>query len=186
MNLLRPELLQGRAIALAPGVSETVSSGLSGLGARVELLPENDVPVAESDGAEVGRWARERAPLHALVYDAAPDFGRGGPRALAETMERAWAAVRELAVGALIDAQDPGKAILIAPRPQAGPHAEPARAALENLSRTLSVEWARYQVTVVAVAPGTRTTESQLAELVCYLCSEAGAYLSGCRLELAG
>ena len=58
-------------------------------------------------------------------------------------------------------------------------------AALENLSRTLSVEWARYEVTVVTVALGAGTTTDQVAELVSYLCSEAGAYLSGCRLELA-
>ncbi|MBV9807120.1 MAG: hypothetical protein JO286_08060, partial [Solirubrobacterales bacterium] len=49
-----------------------------------------------------------------------------------------------------------GKVLLIAPRSRAGSFAAAARAALENLARTLSVEWARYGATAVAVAPGVR------------------------------
>ena len=180
MSLLRTELLRDRAVALAPGVPQEVAAALSELGARVELLED----LTASDDEQVGAWARAHAPLHALVYDAAPGFGAGGSDGLTETMERAWAAVREVAVGALIEDDGPGKVILLGPRPDAGPQAEAARAALENLSRTLSVEWARYEVTVVMVAPGVQTSERQLAELVCYLCSVAGAYLSGCRFDL--
>ncbi|MFL5823494.1 MAG: hypothetical protein ACJ764_08650 [Solirubrobacteraceae bacterium] len=185
MSLLRGELLQGRAVALAPGVPKEVAVALSGLGARVELLEESG-ELAQSDDELVGQWARAHGPLHALVYDAGPSFAGAGPQGLAQALERTWAAVREVAVGALIEGQEPGKIILLGPRPDAGPHAEAARAALENLSRTLSVEWARYDVTAVTVAPGPRSSDRHLADLVCFLCSEGGAYLSGCRLDVGG
>jgi hypothetical protein len=84
----------------------------------------------------------------------------------------------------MIAAERPGKVVLVGPRPDAGPFAGAARAGLENLARTLSVEWARYGVTAVAVWPGERTTGEELAELVSFLVSPAGDYLSGCRLAL--
>ena len=62
--------------------------------------------------------------------------------------------------------------------------AEAARAALENLARTLSAEWARYGITVTAIAPGRSTTDDEVASLVAFLTSVAGDYYSGCRFEL--
>jgi NAD(P)-dependent dehydrogenase (short-subunit alcohol dehydrogenase family) len=189
MTVLNPDLLQGRAVALAGPVPEGVAAALAELGARVEVLGRSPGPGSHPEQAgvtgdeTVGKWARGRGPLHALVYDAGPSFAQGGLEALVQMTQDAWQAVREVAVGALLEAQGPGKIVLLAPRPDAGPHAEAARSGLENLARTLSVEWARHEVTVVAVAPGPRTGEDELAELVCFLCSPAGAYLSGCRLE---
>ena len=84
----------------------------------------------------------------------------------------------------MIPAQRPGKVVLIAPRPDAGAFAQASRAALENLARTLSVEWARYGITATAITPGCATTAEQLAELVCFLVSPAGDYFSGCRFSL--
>jgi hypothetical protein len=192
MTVLHPELLLGRAVALAGGVPGTVAAALSALGARVEVMDPHRLPGSgsppERSGATaeepVGEWARARGPLQAVVYDGGPSFADGGLDALVRMTQDAWQAVREVAVGALFEAEEPGKIVLLAPRPDAGPYAEAARAGLENLSRTLSVEWARHQVTVVTVAPGGRTEEGELAELVCFLCSPAGAYLSGCRLAL--
>jgi NAD(P)-dependent dehydrogenase (short-subunit alcohol dehydrogenase family) len=74
--------------------------------------------------------------------------------------------------------------VLIGPPAQAGPRAQSAQAGLENLARTLSVEWARYGVSAVMMAPGVGATETDLSTLVAFLVSEAGEYLSGCRLEL--
>lgn len=179
MNLFAAGLLEGRAIAVAGGLPDAVAQWLDQLGARVDRLGELDV----ADDA-VGEWARAHAPLSTLVYDAAPSFGAGGPEALLRTIQHAWSAVRELAVGALIDGAGPGKIILLGPRPQAGPGASAACAALENLARTLSVEWARHEVTAVMVAPGASSTEAELAELICFLCSPAGDYFSGCRIPL--
>jgi hypothetical protein len=162
--LLRDELLTGRAVALAGGPCAHVPAALATLGARVETMPE-------LDGEVVGEWAAARAPLHALVYVARGD-------ALKDFLAGAWVAVREVAVGALIPSGS-GKIVLVAP-----PRQRPVQAALENLARTLSVEWARYGVSAVAIAPGARTTDDDLAELVCYLVSVAGDYFSGCAFEL--
>ena len=62
----------------------------------------------------------------------------------------------------------------------------PAAAGLENLARTLSIEWARHGITTVAVAPGEDTSAAELAALACYLLSPAGAYFSGCLMDLRG
>ncbi len=138
-------------------------------------------PTLDEDGAR--DWAAGVAPLHALVFDAAPTFGDGGQAHLAAALEAAWVATRGVATGALIPA-GAGKVVLIAPRASGGSFSSAARAALENLSRTLSVEWARYGVTVVSIAPGAGTTDAELAELVCYLASVAGDYFTGCLFEL--
>ena len=180
MSLLRKDLLRGRRIALAGTPEEALRTALVDLGADVEPLLLTELG---EDEERVGEWARAHLPLHALVYCAGPVFGTGGEEALNTTLDRAWAAVREVAVGALIEAEHPGKVVLIAPGAGDGPLAEAAAAGLENLARTLSVEWARYQVTAVMVAPGA-TPEAQLATLVAFLVSEAGEYLSGCRVEL--
>ena len=100
-------------------------------------------------------------------------------------LEPAWVAIRGVATGALIPG-GAGKIVLIAPRAAGGPFATAARAGLENLARTLSVEWARYGVTAVTIAPGARTADDELAELVCFLVSPAGDYFSGCGFELGG
>jgi hypothetical protein len=171
MTLLREELLAGRRIAVGGSVTDAVTEALRALGAELEPLDIDQLP---ADEGRLGEWARERAPLHALVWGAAPD----------PTLERVWAAVRETATGALIEAPSPGKLALLAPRPDAGELAGAARAGLENLVRTLSVEWARYEVTAVLIAPGAAATDEQLAAITCFVVSEAGAYLSGCRLDL--
>ena len=43
-------------------------------------------------------------------------------------------------------------------------HSAAARAAVENLSRTLSIEWARYGILVNAIAPGQFATETLLTK----------------------
>jgi NAD(P)-dependent dehydrogenase (short-subunit alcohol dehydrogenase family) len=175
--VLRPGLLDGRAIALAGGSAPAVRESLAGLGARVH---EVDLAPGE-DG--VKDWAAGAMPLRALVYDSRSAFAGGGQARLQQALEEAWIATRGVATGALIPA-GAGKVVLIAPRPGGGSFAAAARAALENLARTLSVEWARYRVTTVALAPGARTSDEELAELVSFLVSPAGEYFSGCSLEL--
>jgi NAD(P)-dependent dehydrogenase (short-subunit alcohol dehydrogenase family) len=177
VTVLRGDLLHGRAVALAGGVTSAVSRALSALGASVHELD----PALDEDGAR--DWAGGVAPLHALVFDAAPMFGDGGQAHLGAALEAAWVATRGVATGALIPA-GAGKVLLLAPRPASASFAGAARAALENVARTLSVEWARYGVTAVAIAPGARATDDDLAELVCFLVSVAGDYFSGCAFEL--
>jgi NAD(P)-dependent dehydrogenase (short-subunit alcohol dehydrogenase family) len=164
-------------VALAGGVPSAVTGALTTLGANVHELDA----ALDEDGAR--DWADAVAPLHALVFDAAPTFAGGGQAHLGAALEAAWVATRGVATGALIPA-GAGKVLLIAPRPAGASFASAARAALENLARTLSVEWARYAVTAVAIAPGARTTDEELAELVCFLVSVAGDYFSGCVFDL--
>ena len=178
MTVLRNELLAGTRIALAGEDRDAIRGSLSAAGAVVlSLDPGFDELAAEE-------WARASAPLRGLVCDLGHAFAGGGEGALGAALEQCWAAVRAVAVGALIPAQQSAKLVLIGPAPDAGAHAEAARSGLENLARTVSVEWARHAITATAVMPGMTSTNEQLAELVCYLLSFAGDYLSGCRLDL--
>jgi NAD(P)-dependent dehydrogenase (short-subunit alcohol dehydrogenase family) len=84
-----------------------------------------------------------------------------------------WERVRGLA------AHPGAQLVLVAP-----PEGEAARAALENLARTLSIEWARFGIRTVCVAPRASTPDATVADVVAYLLSPAGDYFSGCRLDL--
>jgi hypothetical protein len=167
MTPLRDGLLEGRSVALAGAVPGSVGELLSSLGASVK-------PCDFSDEEPALEWAQAAAPVNSVVCSIA-----GG----LEEVEHAWTAIRALAVGALIPA-GAGTIVLLAPRPGEVEHLDAVRAALENLARTLSVEWARYGITTTAIWPATRTTEEDLATVVAYLCSPAGAYFSGCRFGL--
>jgi NAD(P)-dependent dehydrogenase (short-subunit alcohol dehydrogenase family) len=179
--VLREELLSDRAVALAGPVSERLRDALMSLGARIEPLPEG-----AAEETEVEAWARDRAPLHGLVFDAGATFQGGGEARLQAALGQAWNAVRPVAVGALIEPAAGAKIVLVAPRADAGRLARAAGAALESLARTLSVEWARYGLTATAVTPGGGVRDEELAELVCFLLSPAGDYFSGCRFDLRG
>ena len=131
----------------------------------------------------VASWPTATAATKALL-NTKLSGGMCIPHGLCRVGRLTWEVGREVAVGALIDGAGPAKILLLGPRPDAGPGASAACAALENLARTLSVEWARHEVTAVMVAPGASTSEAELADLICFLCSRAGDYFSGCRLSL--
>jgi NAD(P)-dependent dehydrogenase (short-subunit alcohol dehydrogenase family) len=181
MSVFRPQLLAGTAVVLA-GAPDAVRDGLRELGARVEILDGAARPDRAEDSA--GEWARARSPLDAVIYDAAPAFGDGGHAGLWAASARAWDAIREVVAGELIPRERGGKVVLIAPPPGAGAFAPAARAALDNLVRTLSVEWARYRITATMIAPASATTPAHVAELACFLLSPGGDYFSGCRFAL--
>lgn len=119
--------------------------------------------------------------LFALAYTAQ------GPRnALVGCLDKSWSVTRAVANRAFITRQAGGRIVFLAPASTAGAHTDAARAALENLARTLSIEWARYAITSVAIAPGATTTSGEVAALTAYLASPAGAYFSGCLMDLGG
>ena len=121
------------------------------------------------------------------MFAAALRAGAGGHVALRACVDGAWNATRAVVNCAFLRAeQSRGRVVYIAPPPDAGEHADAARAGLENLARTLSIEWARHRVTTVAIAPGSATAADEVAALVAYLASPAGAYFSGCQLDLRG
>jgi citronellol/citronellal dehydrogenase len=109
-----------------------------------------------------------------------------------------------------------GKVISVTLSPHQGMpgmvHSGAARAAVENMMRTLSVEWARFNVRLCAVAAGQFDTEvlrtkyprevsenvartvplqrlgrpEEMAWLIAYLASPAGDFLSGCVVTIDG
>jgi NAD(P)-dependent dehydrogenase (short-subunit alcohol dehydrogenase family) len=177
MSVLREQLLKGRRIALGGGAGDPLASRLRVLGADVAAIPAD----AELDEEAARAWVDARSPLHALIHDAEPAFRKRG---LQPALETAWIATRAVAARALIPSGAGGKVVLLCPRPGLGRHVDGARAALENLARTLSVEWARHSVTAVAIAPGSATSAEELATFACFVVSRGGDYLSGCRLEM--
>jgi hypothetical protein len=169
-TLLRPGLLDGTTVLLAGAeppsrFGEAVAGRCAALGARVGRV------VVDPTGDE----AEGRAGVDVVVWDGA---SLAGPR---DVLDGAWLALRPNA-RAMIDAKG-GKLILIAP-PPADAAAEAARAGVENLARTLSIEWARYAIRTAALLPGTATAADEVAELAAFLASHAGDYYSGCRFEL--
>jgi hypothetical protein len=112
-----------------------------------------------------------------LVHRAADPADADGVRA---ALDEAWDAIRATT---LPPAATDRLIVLVAPPPGTADRAA-ARAGLENLARTLSIEWARYAIRPVALLPGERTTSAELAELVAFLASRAGAYYAGCAFTL--
>ncbi len=176
----REQLLAGRRIAAAGDLSDAITSELRRLGAWLDSVP--DELAGDEDGA--AGWVTQRLPISGLVFDARPSFGAGGEPGLQRALQHAWVTARAVATGALIPAADGGRLLFVAPTAEAGQHATAVRAGLENLARTLSVEWARFAVTAVAVWPGEPTGDDQLVALLAFLLSDAGGYYSGCRFEL--
>src|SRR5215217_5254584 len=130
-------------------------------------------------------------------------------------VEGTWLMTHAAATKAFIP-QGGGKVISVSLSPHNGMpgmvHSGAARAAVENMTRTLSVEWARFGIRLTAVAAGqfdTETlrtkypaevveavpktvplgrlgTEDEMAWLVAYLASPAGDFFSGAVLTIDG
>jgi len=193
--LWRPGLLDGQVVAVAgcaggAGRAAAVACGEVGAhveqlgdeGHRVDLLDETAVQSA------IAAIAAPEQGINTVVIDAGSVFaGAGTPdHALRAATTAAWVVARAAATGVMIDAPEGGKIIVLAPPPVAGRHAEAVRKALENLARTLSIEWSRHRIRTTAIAPGPRTPAADVASLVVYLGSPAGDYFSGCVFSLNG
>lgn len=175
--LLRPGLLEGRLVALGGGGAHaSLAAPLAALGARTASLPatlDEEAMAAVVDPA-----------TDVLVHDLRPAFA--GDDRLRAALDLAWVTVRAVANAAFIPGARGGKVTLLAPPADRSgdPAVAGARAAAENLARTLSIEWARHGITTVAIAPRGETTDAELAALAAYLASPAGDYFSGCQLAL--
>jgi NAD(P)-dependent dehydrogenase (short-subunit alcohol dehydrogenase family) len=178
--MLRAGLLEGTVVATAGG-ADAVGAACAALGATTvalgaDLLDEDAVTAA----------AGSLGPVGTLVCDAAAGFvaGGGGVDGLAAGLEGAWNAARAVA-NAIWRPGDGGKLVLLGARPRDGAHAGALGAALENLARTLSIEWARYGIRSVAVLPADATSDDEVAQLIAYVASPAGDYFSGCAFHLS-
>jgi len=131
-------------------------------------------------------------------------------------VEGTWLMTHAVATKAMIPSGRGGKVLSVTLSPHNGmpgmAHSGAARAAVENLMRTLSVEWARFGIRLLALAAGqfeTQTlltkypqaiveriaqtiplgrmgTEREWAWLVAYLASPAGDFFSGTVLTMDG
>jgi NAD(P)-dependent dehydrogenase (short-subunit alcohol dehydrogenase family) len=175
--ILRTGLLDGVELVIARGAAAgpraaATASRAAALGASVRELGVNPF----GDEPEPG----ERAD--ALIWDGEGAFAAAsGVDAVRACLDGAWLAVRPVATRAMPDG---GLVVLLAPGP-GDAHREAARSGLENVARTLSIEWARFGVRPVAILPGPGSADAEVAELVAYLASPAGAYYSGCAFALA-
>jgi NAD(P)-dependent dehydrogenase (short-subunit alcohol dehydrogenase family) len=214
-ELLRPGLLEGVSMLLAEATSarhsefdgalcDGVRCACAELGARVcELSIDVSSGHEEADIEQAAHAAVERAladggTVEVLVVDCASVFAQSGggggggggdaegPReALRACLDIAWNVTRAVVDGAFLPDTRGGRIVYLAPPADGGEHADAARAGLENLARTLSIEWARHGITPVTIASGA-SAMGEVAALVAYLASPAGAYFSGCLLDLRG
>jgi NAD(P)-dependent dehydrogenase (short-subunit alcohol dehydrogenase family) len=192
-------------------VGAAVSEACAALGAKVSTCVPDAADEAALDVA-IAAAARAAGQIDLLAVDGAGLFanalargGGDGHVALRTCMDATWNVTRATANHAfLAPAQTgPGRAaergggspesssharriVYLAPAPDAGEYAPAVCAGLENLARTLSIEWARHGIATVAIAPGASTPASEVAALTAYLASPAGAYFSGCLLDLRG
>jgi NAD(P)-dependent dehydrogenase (short-subunit alcohol dehydrogenase family) len=214
-QLLRRGLLEGVSVLVASArvasadqddsLGGAVAVACAELGARVSVCsPIGDPPDRAADPAldeaaadhAVRAALRDADALDLLVVDAAGLFaGAAAPGSLAPgrarvalrtCLDASWNVTRAVVNFAFLPAQRGGRILYLAPSPGCGEHADGARAGLENLARTLSIEWARHSVTAVTIAPGDTTSASEVAALTAYLASPAGAYFSGCLMDLRG
>ena len=120
--------------------------------------------------------------LGAQVVDGEPDVlvVAAAPHPLA-ALDDTWETITTVTEHLLAHG---GQILLLAPLP-GDAHAQAARAGIENLARTLSIEWARFAVRPVAILPGAETPPRTVAELAAFLASPAGEYYSGCAFTLA-
>ncbi len=158
-----------------PAVDRAVAAALAGAGALHVLAVDGAGLFAHACGAERGDGEGEGAV-----------GGEATPSALRTCMDAAWNVTRAVVNLAFLPAPAPVQRVLyLAPAPE-GEHAEAVRAALENLARTLSVEWARHGIAAVTVAPAAGTSVEEVAAVAAFLASPAGAYFSGCLLDMRG
>ncbi len=201
--LLRPGLLQGVSLLVAgpPAPAATLASAampapaaasapaaplgravaeaFAELGARVSsCLPDGE------DEAAIDHAVAKAGEVDMLVVDGAGLFGDGAGPALRACLDAAWNVTRAVVNLAFLPASRGGRIVYLTPAPDAGEHAMAACAGLENLARTLSVEWARHHINPIAIAPGLTTPADEIAALAAYLASPAGDYFSGCLLDL--
>jgi NAD(P)-dependent dehydrogenase (short-subunit alcohol dehydrogenase family) len=190
-DLLRPGLLEGVSLLLAGAAASAASFGgavgeaCTELGARVHTCAPDAIDELSIDQT-VGAIVVETGSPSVLVVDGAALFAQGGLRTC---LDATWNVTRAVVNQAFLP-RDPSpsarRILYLAPAPGVGDSAGAARAGLENLSRTLSTEWARHEITVVTIAPGDGTAAGEVAALCAYLASPAGAYFSGCLLDLSG
>ena len=211
-----------------------------GCGRRIEPLEQTRERIEELGGtadavatdirdeqavdAMVDRLLERHGRLDLLVNNAGGQFlapaesiSAKGFRTVTElNVQGTWNMTHAAATKAFIPQGDGGKVVSITLSPHHGMpgmvHSGAARAAVENMMRTLSIEWSRFGIRLTAIAPGQIETETlltkypaeiveampqtvplgrlgrpeEIAWLVAYLASPAGDFFSGTVLTVDG
>jgi citronellol/citronellal dehydrogenase len=206
----RPEPLEQTAATIADG------------GGRADAVP-TDIRDAEAVAELIDGTLERHGRLDVLVNNAGGQFlspaesiSPKGFRTVVElNVQGTWQMTHAAATKAFIP-QRSGKVVSVTVSPHHGMpgmvHTGAARAAVENMMRTLSIEWARFGVRLCAVAAGqfdtevlrtkypkevsenvARTvplgrlgTEDEMAWLIAFLASPAGDFFSGAVLTIDG
>jgi citronellol/citronellal dehydrogenase len=205
-----------------PGPLAATVDIIRGAGGRAEA---ESVDIRDEDGVE--RFFESMLERHGRVdvlvnnaggqfFGPAEDVNPKGLRTIVElNLIGTWIMTRAAATKAFIP-QGSGRIINITASPHNGAPGfmatMAARAAVENMTRTLATEWARHGVTVVAVAAGAFASEvvwdkypramtdtwaksipvgrigdpGELAQLVTFLASPASSYMTGAVTTIDG
>lgn len=220
------ELARGGAIVIACArradpLAETVSM-IESIGGTAQSHPL-DIRDAKAVNGFVDRVLGEHGRIDTLVNNAGGQFAlpaemitpNGFRKVLELNVLGTWLMTHAVATKAMIGQRD-GKILNVTLSPHDGfpglVHSSAARAAVENMTKTLSVEWARFGIRLNALAaghfetnaldtryvPGVKEdalnripfgrfgTEEEWGWLVAYLSSPAGDYFSGSVLTLDG
>ncbi|WP_258052878.1 SDR family oxidoreductase [Streptomyces sp. Ru73] len=205
-----------------PGPLAEVRKEVEAAGGRCLDLPA-DIRDEEQVTAVVDRALDAFGRIDVLVNNAggqftapAEEISANGWRAVHRlAVDAAWHVTREVARKAMIP-QRSGVVFFLAFSPRRGipgmVHATAARAAVENLAAGLSLEWSRYGIRTVCVAPGTIATEgleetyteadrerwaaavplgrlgraADVSGLISFLASSGGAYVTGTTVVVDG
>jgi len=226
----------GRATALELAA---LGATVVGCGRRPEPLEETVTAIREAGGAAEAEpmdirdsdaveglfdgIVERHGRLDVLVNNAGGQFlspaeaisPKGFRTVIELNVQGTWQMTHAAATKAFIP-QRSGKVISVTLSPHHGmpgmAHSGAARAAVENMMRTLSIEWARFNVKLCAVAAGQFDTEvlrtkypkevaenvvrtvplqrlgtpQEMAWLIAYLASPGGDFLSGCVITIDG
>jgi citronellol/citronellal dehydrogenase len=201
---------------------EATVTAISDAGGRAEFEPL-DIRDVDAVDAFIDGIIDRHGRLDVLVNNAGGQFlspaeaitPKGFRTVIDLNVQGTWQMTHAAATKAFIP-QNGGKVVSVTLSPHNGMpgmvHSGAARAAVENMMRTLSIEWARFGIRLCAVAAGqfdtdvirtkyprevaenvTRTiplgrmgTEEEMAWLVTYLASPAGDFFSGCVITIDG
>jgi citronellol/citronellal dehydrogenase len=188
----------------------------------VALAAACDIREPDQVEAFIDRVMAEAGRIDVIVNNAGGQFNAdaqeisvNGFRAVHRlTVEAAWSMTRAVANRAFIP-QRAGNVVFIGFSPRRGiptfAHAASARAALENLTSGLALEWSRYGIRTNCVSVGTIATEGleqygeatvtewartipmgrlgtpdEVAHVIAFLTSDAASYITGAVINVDG
>jgi len=201
---------------------EKVRAEAAELGRRA-LVVAADIREDDQVTGLVDRALGEFGQVDVLVNNAGGQFSAPAEQISAKgwravhrlAVDATWALTREVAVRSMIPNRY-GSIFFLAFSPRRGipnmVHATSARAALENLAAGLSLEWGRFGIRTVCVAPGTIETEGlrenyppadrdrwahavplgrlgepdEVSGLIAFLATPAGGYVTGTTVVVDG